>query len=635
MIATSPAVAVDLDGDAPKPAAAKDDAPAKSTTFSATATQEGTDLVVKVTAATPADLNTVLVFFDTDGDASTGFDPPADPRFGFEAMIQGGSLSRHAGATRDAWAWTTIAPVKQTIDGNTAELRFNASLLKSTKLKMAVWQMSPDWQNRTDAWPQSSDGKASTADVAIDPSKLHTAISPADMPLAPMHANAALPARQRFADAKSYACYYGAGSLGPLSHVDAAILHVPAMTPADVKTLNNLGIVTIGYVSVGEDETLRTANGQGYDGKASWYFDKDHDGKPDENGTWGSYYANAADPAWRADRVAEAKRLCGPDYGFDGIFLDTIDTVDVYPASRSGMIQLIQELRAALPDKVIIDNRGFGVLDDPAVDRSIDGVMFEDFSTTYDFAAKQYLVLTPSDLDATRDVMVSTIEPATKINPMKVLALDYCEPDQTDRIQMAFDRAVTFGMLPAVASISLDQIYDTSKVVGHIDKKYLDVQATPESMQFKLPEPRNGFAAGTIIEPSSCFLSYTVATIVDGLTDHAGVPWNKSAWASAEEQGAPQQLLFKFPESIVGGTLQITFAYDNKAWYPSRDFSIDVSADGSAWKTVAHPTSQTANEYQCPLPTEPFCQLRIVQSPGGGSVARPNLMWVQQVKRIP
>lgn len=284
------------------------------------------------------------------------------------------------------------------------------------------------------------------------------------------------PPRRRFQSIHSYCCYYGPDQTAALAHVDAAILHTPAQTPANIAHLNSLGDLTLGYLSVGEDESLRVGNGRGLGGKASWYFDRNHAGTPDRNGTWGSYFANAADPTWRADRLAQAKRLTGDapgDWEFAGLFLDTIETVDAYPQSRTGMIQLVAQLRAALPDKVIVINRGFSLLNDPALCRNIDGLMYESFTDTYDFATRRYLRLRPADLDATRTVMVSTVMPAMKKYGLRVLALDYCEPNQTARIQEAFDRAATFGMLPAVSPISLDAIYDTRGIIAHPSPRFL------------------------------------------------------------------------------------------------------------------------------------------------------------------
>ncbi len=625
VIATAPVATVDLTGGTAttRPAVA----------FSASAAQDGADLVVKVTAAKPADLDTVLLFFDTDANAATGFDPPADPRFGFEVMLQGETLSRHAGADRGGWSWLTLGTAKREVAGNTATLRFNAALLKGTAVRMAAWQMSPDWQLRTGFYPQTAAGEADTLAVNLDSSKLHADATVIDVPPAPAHADAALPPRERFKRAKTYTCYYGPDRVDALSHVDAAILHTPAQTAETVGRLNKLGVVTIGYVSIGEDDALRAGDGRGPGGKASWYFDRKRVGRPERNGVWGSYFANASDPAWRADRVAEAKRLCGT-IGFDGIFLDTVDTVEPYPEARPGMIQLIGELRAALPGKVIVMNRGFAVLREPAVAGSIDGVMFEDFSDGYDFAAKQYVRFGPSDLDYTRGVMLDTVAPVAKQYGLKVLGLDYTEPTQHDRIQAAADRAVTFGMVPGVAPIALDAVYDTWDLNPHADPKYLAVMSSPAALQVTMDAARDGFPAGTVVRPSSCYMGYSVASVVDGVHDRDALDWSKRAWASAEQPDAPQQLSFLLPTPVSGGTLAVTFAVDGGQPHPSRSFDVAVRADdGSAWQTVAAPRGQTQPVFRCPLPAGPIRQIRITQNPGGGSEGRPDLMWVAQVER--
>lgn len=637
VIASSSVTTVDLSNGKAKPIDQAATRPASdAAALSATATQEGSDLVLKITAKTTADLNTVLIFFDTDCDTATGFNPPADPHFGFEDVIQGNSLLQHTGAARGDWSWLPLVNVKQSVKGNSEVLRFNASLLKSTRFHMAVWQMSPDWQTRTDFFPHDP---PSAMEVKLDGSKLHADATSVDVPQAPRHANADLPARERFKQATSYCCYYGADRVAALSHFDAAILHIPAETPADVKKLSGLGVVTIGYLSVGEDETLRPGNGQGPGGNASWYFDRKQAGKPDRNGVWGSYYANAADPNWRQDCVSQAKKLCGEgaeDYGFDGIFLDTIETVDSYPQSRQGMIQLVADLRAALPDKVIVMNRGFSLLSEESVSSKIDGLMFESFSDSYDFDSKSYIRFAPQDMDSTQAIMVKTVIPAAKKYGLRVLALDYMEADQPDRMQEAFDRAATFGMIPGVAPISLDAVYNTFHLTAHPQAKYLEKMATPESMQITMDADRNGFVAGTIVQPSSCYLGYSPAAVVDGKHDRTGMTWSKAAWASAEEPGETQQLLLIFPRPITGGSLKITFAFDNGQWHPSRNFRVEVSSgnDGD-WKTIAHPTDQHEGTFTCVLPDQPFQALRIVQEPGGGSADRPNLMWIGQVERIP
>jgi hypothetical protein len=587
--------------------------------------QNESDLVIQVKVAKVADIDTLLIFFDTDCDAATGFNPPADPHFGFEYMIQGESLLLHTGEARDGWNWKTVGPLERTASGTSVEFKFNAALLKSQKFNAAVWQMSPDWQTRTTRYPADDKG---TVQVTLDLTKVHAQAERQPLPFAEARADRDLPARQRFAKAASYCCYYGAAETSDLSHYDAVILHTPAQTATDVKRLNDLGVVTIGYLSVGEDDQLQVGNGQGPGGKASWYFNKHNSNEPDKNGIWSSWYANAGDPLWRANRVAEARRLCN-EVGFAGIFLDTVETCDSYPQSREGMIQLICDLRSALPDKVIVMNRGFSLLKESRVSSKIDGLMFESFTDSYDWDTKSYIEFMPADLDSTRGTMERDVLPASKIFPLRVLALDYCQPDQSDRIQRAFDRAATFGMVPAVAPIFLDDVYDTTHVKGKPNDKYLSKLATPQSLGITLRSDRNGFPTGTRIEPSSCFLGYSVNAIVDGIQDRTSLPWAKAAWASAEEPSRPQQLEFIFPQAVPGSTLHINFAFDDSKWRTSKNLLVQTQqSDDSPW--MDQPIAITMQTAQAKLPGN-IRRLRIVQPAGQGCADRPDLMWIAQV----
>src|SRR5688572_27659646 len=115
-------------------------------------------------------------------------------------------------------------------------------------------------------------------------------------------AGAGASARQRVREAKNYYCYYGADRADELAKYDFVVLHTPAATPQLVKTLKDKGVVTIGYITCGEDlPPPRKGDGRGPGGFASWYFDKDNDGKPDTHPIWKSPFANAADPKWRED----------------------------------------------------------------------------------------------------------------------------------------------------------------------------------------------------------------------------------------------------------------------------------------------------------------------------------------------
>jgi hypothetical protein len=115
------------------------------------------------------------------------------------------------------------------------------------------------------------------------------------------------------------------------------------------------------------------------------------------------------------------------------------------------MISLIEGLRAAYPDALLVQNRGFEIAEEVA--GSIDAVMFEDLSTSYDFDTLSYLRL---DNGAEADRMVALHERTG----LPILALDYAPPDDPATAARAVRIARGYGFVPAVSVIELDDIPD-------------------------------------------------------------------------------------------------------------------------------------------------------------------------------
>jgi uncharacterized protein (TIGR01370 family) len=430
-------------------------------------------------------------------------------------------------------------------------------------------------------------------------------------------------ARQRPRDAKNWYCYYGPDRVSEQAKYDLVILHTPAATPQVVRQLKDLGVVTIGYISVGADETVRVGNGKGPAGKASWYFDKDKDAQPDIDPVWKSPWANTADPAWRADRVAEARRLV-EQCGFDGIFLDTTDNVTIYPEMFDGMVELIESFRRELPEAPIIMNQSWELL--RRVATSVDGVMLEGFTTSYDFENKRHR-RNPINWDDNGLRQVNKhVMPLRKQHGLAVVVLDYADQNQMDLIQAAADRAASFGFIHCVSTVRLDEIYHYN-VTPKADPKYLKPQATPESMSVTLDTPRNGFPAGTVVMPSGCFGGYSVAPIVDGVEDRSKLQWSQVSWASAED-GEPAWVEIRLPEPRAGGELFIEW----ENGHSSRAFDVQVkeSANG-LWRDVRKVTHNRTRQCTIELP-EKYRVVRINQQPGDGSDKRPDLMWISRIK---
>ena len=142
----------------------------------------------------------------------------------------------------------------------------------------------------------------------------------------------------------------------------------------EIIELKRKGVTVIGYVSIGESITLQKGDGLGPGGYASWYFDSDKNGFPDQNKEFKSYYANVTNPLW-VSQVIDVEMKNAADKGVDGFFLDTVDTIEKYPKTKSAMIDVIKKIREEYPDKILIQNWGFSIIETTAP--SINAVMWE------------------------------------------------------------------------------------------------------------------------------------------------------------------------------------------------------------------------------------------------------------------
>lgn len=211
---------------------------------------------------------------------------------------------------------------------------------------------------------------------------------------------------------------FGTTNLNKLKQFDVVVIdpNQPNCTPQIVADLQAAGATVLGYISIGEEsKTPSTAalvgDGRGpvymdeatkqlvYEnrGIASFYVDSMytsgaylHDGEADANGEWGGWYV-MPDSTWRwvinvqriggnpgvfTERTDKAglSQIAGTrsgdlssrrgDFGFNGFFLDTIDTsgpyagVGYYPWTAPAMRDTVKFISDAYPDHVVLGNRG-------------------------------------------------------------------------------------------------------------------------------------------------------------------------------------------------------------------------------------------------------------------------------------
>lgn len=236
----------------------------------------------------------------------------------------------------------------------------------------------------------------------------------------------------RLATIRSFVVYYGTNQAfaKQLSQFDLAIVQPNTLSYPQRRKLQAQGTRVVAYLSVGEAEGYMVGLPK------AWVLGT--------NPNWGSKYMDANQAGWREAVLQRAKDIL--EIGFDGLFLDTVDTVDLFPKTKPGMVQLIRALRQSFPKAILVQNRGFAVL--PQTAPFLDAVMFEDFSTLYNFNDGTYQA---------HEGDPRPLFPYLK-RGLKVLALDYALPTQTALIQRAYSRARRYGFVPYVTTISLNEV---------------------------------------------------------------------------------------------------------------------------------------------------------------------------------
>ncbi|MHB8368829.1 MAG: endo alpha-1,4 polygalactosaminidase [Leptospirales bacterium] len=219
-----------------------------------------------------------------------------------------------------------------------------------------------------------------------------------------------------------------------ISRFDLVILDGYRPPPRAGKTL------TFGYFSVGEVRK----------GSPEETFARAHGLIIGENKDWHSYIVDPRRKVWQdyiLARVFPAYRK----RGFTGLFLDTIDSPLImegrnparYAGMRLALIRLLREAHRRYPGTPIIVNRALRLL--PAIAKSIQGELFEDFCREYYFRRMVYAFVPRAVVR--RDNAFVRI--ARVINPsLTVMTLDYGSPRDTGPMLHCFSEARKRGYHP-------------------------------------------------------------------------------------------------------------------------------------------------------------------------------------------
>ena len=260
----------------------------------------------------------------------------------------------------------------------------------------------------------------------------------------------------------------------------------------DLQELTSEGHLSLGYLSIGEiavDAPYRDrAIASGVN-------------RPMTNAIWKSDVVDLSSPEWR-DFVLNDLAPGIVERGFSGFFLDTMDAVDMlahqFPeraaAFRTGLAELVLGLRERFPEKKIVVNRGFSVME--AIQDSIDGVLVESVFGSFEHDTGDYVDVSESD---TR-ILLGLLGPLQEAGK-SVYILDYADPLDPERGQQLSSRAVAEGFHTFVSTPSLNGV--SVAPLRKIPRKVLVLYGNDPSQG---PwAPRYPFDSSTFLTLHMCF----------------------------------------------------------------------------------------------------------------------------------
>lgn len=199
----------------------------------------------------------------------------------------------------------------------------------------------------------------------------------------------------------------------------------------------------IGYISVGEIEKHRK------------YFETIKKFAIGTNPVWNSLIADLRNEEYRNFLIKViAKEII--QKGFDGFFLDTLDSYKLavnqkeWRDFQEAEIDLIKELKKFFPDKLIVLNRGFEIIDQ--VHDKINAVALESLFAGLD-KNKKYIQVNEDE----RKYLIGEIK-KIKSYGIPVIAIDYVDPEEKEEAISVVKKILSLDVIPYVSDRELSKV---------------------------------------------------------------------------------------------------------------------------------------------------------------------------------
>ena len=195
-----------------------------------------------------------------------------------------------------------------------------------------------------------------------------------------------------------------------LKQYNLVILDAENTTSETIQDLRNSGVLVAGYLSVGTIEKGRFWTKAAKPYRLDYWQD------------WDEWYADVSAPGYQRLML---KRIIPTltSKGFDAIFLDNIDLVELYPNQSFGLSRLIKKIRKKLLSQNIILGTQNSANRLKFISKHFDFWNLEDVSTTYNFQKNRYILKSQPEIQENQESLCFA-----KSLGIKVFATDYLPP---------------------------------------------------------------------------------------------------------------------------------------------------------------------------------------------------------------
>lgn len=245
----------------------------------------------------------------------------------------------------------------------------------------------------------------------------------------------------------SVAFYYGVNPpVNALSQFGRLVVEPDNVKPDEHRSLKRNGTATFAYISVGEVGPHRP-----------WFDLVSDEATFGTNTDWASKVMDLSSPAWQRLLLQRVNELV--NRGYDGLFLDTMDSYQIFAKTaeqkaqqEKGLTNLLYRIKRKYPDIRLIANRGFEVIEQIAP--YLEAVAAESLYAGWNNTEQTYKEVTNND----RIWLQNKLTGIKNLHGLDIIAIDYLPPSQRGKAREVAAQIAASGFIPWVANPALDYV---------------------------------------------------------------------------------------------------------------------------------------------------------------------------------